>query len=87
MSVFFPFAFIPFCVQLFALNSVKNHFLRWLPLGIMELLLVIGMVRHIIDPPSVDILGWKIYLWLIGSVFLGGMSAWGVCVLYNRRKR
>ena len=87
MAVLLPFVFIPFCFQLFALGCIKNRFLRWSPLIIFEMILLIGMVNHRLNPPSFDILGWKMYLWLIGSVFLGGMLAWGAYSLYERRNR
>lgn len=86
MAVFFPFVFIPFCIQLAALSYIKNRFLRWSPVGIMELLLFIGMVRHRLDPPSFDILGWKIYLWLMGSVLFGGVLACGAYALHDRKR-
>lgn len=87
MVVLFPYVFIPFCFQFIALNCVKNRFLRWSPLIIMEALLLIGMMNHQLNPPSFDILGWQIWLWVIGSVFLGGMLAWGAYALYERKSR
>ena len=53
----------------------------------MEIVLLIGMINHWINPPSFDILGWQTWLWLIGSVFLGGMLALGAYVLHERRNR
>ena len=87
MAVLFPFVFMPFCFQLFALGCIKNRFLRWCPFLIIEALLVAGMVNHWFNPPSFDILGWEIWLWLIGSAFLGFMLAWGAYALYERRNR
>lgn len=86
MAALLPFVFIPFCIQTAALGYVKHRLLRWSPTGAMELLLLIGMVNHKLNPPCFDILGWKFYLWLMGSVLLGGILAWGACALYNRKQ-
>ena len=87
MAVLFPFVFIPFCFQLFALGCIKNRFLRWSPLIIFEMILLIGMINHWLNPPSFDILGWEFYFRLIGSVFSGCMLAWGAYVLYEKGNR
>ena len=87
MAVLVPFVLIPFCVQFFTFGYVKHRLLRWFPVALMEILLIIGMASHWISPPSFDILGWEIYLWLIGSVFLGGILAWGAYVLYDRKEK
>ena len=86
MAILFPFVFMPFCFQLIALSCVKNRFLRWSPLVMIEVLLLFGMVNHWLDPPSFDILGWEIWLWIMGSVFSSCMLAWGTYVLYHRKK-
>ena len=87
MSILFPFIFIPFCIQFFSFGYVKHHILRWAPFILIELLLMAGMIHHWIAPPSFDILGWEIWLWLIGSAFLGCMLAWGTHALYERKNR
>lgn len=87
MGVLFPFVFIPFCIQFFALGCIKNRFLRWSPVILVEILLLAGMIHHWMDPPSFDILGWEIYLWMMSSVFLGSMLAWGGFALCHRKKR
>lgn len=87
MGVFLPFVLFPFCFQIMALGCIKNRFLRWFPVGIMEIILMIGMIHHRFYPPSFDILGWKVYLWLMGSVLLGGVLALGAYILYFRRDR
>ncbi len=80
MWVLFPFIFLSFGLQFLALIWIKNRFLRWFPCVGMEGVLAVKMVLHLVDPPSFDILGWQAYLWLMGSVFLGGALAWGAYV-------
>lgn len=87
MPILFPFIFIPFCFQFFTFAYIKHRLLRWFPVILIEILLIIGMISHWVDPPAFDILGWEIYLWLIGSVFLGGALAWGAYLLYDRKNR
>ncbi len=70
-----------------ALGLIRNRLFRWTPIVLIEGLLIFKMVQHMIAPPSFDILGWKVYLWLIGSVFLGGALAWGAYALYCGKKR
>ena len=84
MAVLLPFVLIPFCFQIVALGAIGNRLLRWSPLVIMELLLLVGMVRYWLNPPSFDILGWEIYLWMMGSVLLGCVLAWGAYALYGK---
>ena len=86
MGVLFLLGFITFCFQLVALNYIKNRLLRWFPAAAIEILLIFGVVRHWLNPPSFDILGWEVYLWLIGSVLLGSVLAWGAYALYNNTK-
>ncbi|MCI9670598.1 MAG: hypothetical protein HFF49_03490 [Lawsonibacter sp.] len=87
MQILFPFIFFSFCFQFIALEMIKNQILRWIPTVILELLLIFGIIHHWIDPPSFDILGWEIYLWMMSSVFLGSMLAWGGFALCHRKKR
>jgi len=87
MEVLLPFIITSFLMQFIAFGFTKHRFLRWIPTIVLELLFLIGMIRHWIDPPSFDILGWEIYLWLMGSIFLGGVLAWGAYLLYSRKER
>ena len=53
----------------------------------IEALLMAGLVSYWLNPPSFDILGWEIWLWIMGSVLLGCMLAWGAYALYERKNR
>lgn len=87
MGVLLLFAFATFWFQLVALGHLKNRLLRWFPVLLIESLLLVGMVRHWLDPPSFDILGWEPYLWLMGSVCLGGILAWSAYIHLTGGKR
>ena len=52
MQILFPFIFFSFCFQFIALEMIKNQILRWIPMVILELLLIFGIIHHWIDPPS-----------------------------------
>lgn len=70
------FGLLGFVFQLMALTHVKHTFFRWFPAIFLEGFLTGAMINHKMNPPSLDVLGYQVYWWLIFAVALGVVLAW-----------